>query len=53
MAIDGANNNQAKLQQKQDDFGTFVDRFNKTVPDRASRHSCNLSLKLCKNIADA
>ena len=36
MAIDGVNNNQAKLQQKQDDFGTFADRLNKTVPDRTS-----------------
>lgn len=36
MAIDGVNNNQAKLQQKQDDFGTFADKLNKTVPDRTS-----------------
>lgn len=44
MAIDGVNNNQAKLQQKQDDFGTFADKLNKTVPDRTStvevRRSC-------------
>ena len=36
MAINGVNNNQAKLQQKQDDFGTFADKLNSTVPDRTS-----------------
>ena len=36
MSIGGVNNNQAKLQQKQDDFGTFADKLNKTVPDRTS-----------------
>ncbi len=36
MAIDGVNNKQMKTQQSYEDFGTFADRLNKTVPDRTS-----------------
>lgn len=36
MAIDGVNNKQMKTQQSYEDFDTFADRLNKTVPDRTS-----------------
>ena len=36
MAIDGINNKQMKTQQGYEDFDTFADKLNKTVPDSTS-----------------
>ena len=36
MAIDGVNNKQMKTQQGYEDFDTFADKLNKTVPDSTS-----------------
>lgn len=36
MAIDGVNNKQMKTQQGYENFDTFADKLNKTVPDSTS-----------------
>ena len=36
MALEGVNNNQKNVSGSKEDFKTFVDRLNKTFPDRTS-----------------